>query len=196
MTSDASGSDVCPLTLDATDPLFVSVVPVEVRGIREMLSCVRLGRRWTSTAAVAIAVADAALAASRSPRSRRARVLTKPALLPAIAIATRGRGSRPSGPVGVALAASWLGDVALLSRSDPAVLGGIAGFAVAHLSYVAEIRRRLPGPTPRPEGIAVTAVFGAVLTGAGTVLWRGLDTQRSLRVPVLGYAGSNPNSGV
>jgi uncharacterized membrane protein YhhN len=153
-----------------------------------MLSCVRLGRRWTGTAAAAIAVADAALAASRSPRSRRARVLTKPALLPALATATRVRGHRPSGPVGVALAASWLGDVALLSRSDPALLGGIAGFAVAHLSYLVEIRRRFPGPTPRPEGIAVTAVFGAVLTGAGTVLWRRLDTERPLRVPVLGYA--------
>ena len=34
----------------------------------------------------------------------------------------------------------------------------------------------------------MTAVFGAVLTGAGTVLWRRLDTERPLRVPVLGYA--------
>jgi uncharacterized membrane protein YhhN len=71
-------------------------------------------------------MADAVLAASRSPRSRPA------------------RGHRPSGPLGVALAASWLGDVALLSRSDPALLGGIAGFTVAHLSYLIEMRRRFP----------------------------------------------------
>lgn len=146
--------------------------------------------RWTSAAAAAIAAADTALAASTSPRLRQARALTKPALLPAIALAAHAHGRRPSGPLAVAMAASWVGDVALLSRSDPALLGGMAGFAMAHLGYLIEIRRRFPGPTPRPEGIAVTAVSGGVLAGAGTLLWPRLDTgdERRLRVPVLGYA--------
>jgi uncharacterized membrane protein YhhN len=143
-----------------------------------------------STATAAIAAADTALSASTSPRLRQARALTKPALLPAIALAARAHGRRPSGPLAVALAASWVGDVALLSRSDPALLGGMAGFAVAHLGYLIEIRRRFPGPTPQPAGTAVTAASGGVLAAAGTLLWRRLDTgdERQLRLPVLGYA--------
>jgi len=141
--------------------------------------------RWTGAAA-AVAVVDSVLAAAPR-RFRRARLVTKPALLPAIAVAARAHGRRPSRPLAVALGASWVGDVALLSRSEPALLGGVAGFAVAHVGYLAEIRRRFPGPTPQPAGAAVAAGAGAVLAGAGTVLWRQLAGD-SRRVPVLGYA--------
>ncbi len=126
--------------------------------------------------AAAVAVADAALTGSRAPWARRARWVTKPALVPAIAAAGPGR------PPAIALGASWAGDVALLSRSGAGLLGGIAAFAVAHAAYLRAIR---------PTGLGVeAAVGGAVWAGAGHVLWRRLDTdeERRLRLPVLGYA--------
>lgn len=127
--------------------------------------------RWVAAADVVLAAAGA----------RRARVATKPLVVPAVAA-----GRRPSGPLAVAWAASWLGDVALLGRSEAALLGGVGGFAVAHAGYLAAIRRRFPGPTPRRRGAAVTAVSGAVLAGAGAVLWGRVEPR--LRGPVLGYA--------
>lgn len=137
-------------------------------------------RRWA--VAVAVAVADSALAGSPGAWPRAARMVTKPAVVPAIA-ATRGR---PSGPLAVALAGSWVGDVVLLSRSDAGLLGGVGSFAVAHVAYLTAIRRRYPTP---PDA-TVTAAAGVVLAATGTVLWRRLDTddQRGLRLPVLGYA--------
>lgn len=138
---------------------------------------------------------DAALAASGAPWARRARWVTKPALVPAIAAAGPGR------PPALALGASWAGDVALLSRSDAGLLGGITAFAVAHAAYLSAIRRRSTGAPRlairrRPAGRAAAAIgvegaaAAAVWAGAGHLLWRRLDTDtdRRLRLPVLGYA--------
>jgi uncharacterized membrane protein YhhN len=148
------------------------------------------GGRWAGKVAMAIAVADTALAGSTAPWARPVRLLTKPALIPAVAAAVRARGGRPSRPVTLALAGSWAGDVALLSRSDAGLLGGVAGFAVAHLAYLTEIRRRHPAAARRGPETAASMVFGAVFVGSGAVLWRRLDTteRRRLRLPVLGYA--------
>jgi uncharacterized membrane protein YhhN len=157
--------------------------------------------RWVGGVAIAVAAADTALAGSAAPWARRARRVTKPALVPAITAAVRARGGRPSGLQVVALTGSWAGDVALLSRSDAGLLGGIGGFAVAHVAYLAEIRRRTPGPTRSGPAWSGPAWSGAAWSGAGaaaagaalagSVLWRRLDTagQRRLRMPVLGYAG-------
>lgn len=159
---------------------------------------------------LAIAATDSALAAGGA---RRARWVTKPALVPAIALAARSGARRPSRTLDVALAGSWAGDVALLSRSDAGLLGGVGGFALAHFAYLAEIRRRASAPpsgAPAPPGhraidagalagpaadagaagrVAVGA-FAAVFAGAAAVLWRRLDTpaDRRLRGPVVGYA--------
>jgi uncharacterized membrane protein YhhN len=140
-----------------------------------------------------VAVADGGLAAAGA---RRARWLTKPAVVPAIALAARSGGGRPPRGLDAAQAGSWVGDVALLSRSDAGLLGGVAGFAAAHLAYLAEIRRcaHPPAGVGRPAGRgperAVTVAYGSALVVAGTVLWHRLDTptERRLRVPVLGYA--------
>ena len=126
--------------------------------------------------AAAVAAAPPPLAGSVAPWARRARWVSKPALVPAIAWASRGR------PPALALGASWAGDIALLSRSDAGLLGGIAAFAVAHAAYLR---------TLGPPGLGVEAAVGAaVWAGAGHVLWRRLDTDadRRLRLPVLGYA--------
>ncbi|HEY6746313.1 MAG TPA: lysoplasmalogenase family protein [Mycobacteriales bacterium] len=141
--------------------------------------------------AAAVAVADVLLAGSRAPWARRARWVTKPALVPAIAAAV------PARPPALALGASWAGDVALLSRSDAGLLGGIAGFAVAHAAYLTRIFGLGPAGSDRPDpaGPAIrwpveAAAGAAVWAAAGHVLWRRLDTdaERRLRLPVLGYA--------
>ena len=123
-------------------------------------------------------------------------------MVPAIALAARAGGRRPSRAVDAALAGSWVGDVALLSRSDAGLLGGIGGFAAAHLAYLAGIRRFAadPGRAGEPTaagadpgtaaGEVAVAAYAAVLATASTALWRRLDTpaRRRLRVPVVGYA--------
>lgn len=154
-------------------------------------------RRAAGAAAVAVAVVDTALAGSTAPWAALARRGTKPALVPAVAAAVRASGGRPSRALGAALTGSWAGDVALLSRSEAGLLGGVGGFAVAHLGYLADIRRhaatapRRTGPgTGGAARAGAGAVFAAVFAGSAAVLWRRLDTpaERRLRVPVLGYA--------
>jgi uncharacterized membrane protein YhhN len=135
--------------------------------------------------------------------------MTKPAVVPAIVLAVRSGGGRPSGTLATALAGSWAGDVALLSSSDAGFLGGVGGFAVAHLAYLAEIRRHVradgadaadragagtAGTDRAGAGTAARRVAAGAHAGvfgvAGAVLWRRLGTpaERRLRVPVLGYA--------
>jgi hypothetical protein len=82
--------------------------------------------RPARAAAVGIAAVDSALAAAGT-RGQRGRWVTKPAVVPAIALAVRSGGGQPSRTLGTALAASWAGDMALLSRSDAGLLGGVAG---------------------------------------------------------------------
>ena len=132
-------------------------------------------------AALAVVAADAGLAAAGARRARR---VSKPAVLPMVALAARRPGGQLAGrPVGlgVALVGSWVGDVALLSRSPQGLLGGIGGFAAAHLGYLAEIRRfaRAPVPSttataaPAPAGRwagVVSAAYGGVWAGAAGVL--------------------------
>ena len=124
--------------------------------------------------------------------------MTKPAVVPAVALAARSGGGSPSRTLDVALAGSWAGDVALLSRSEAGLLGGVGGFAAAHLAYLAEIRRFAAATAAAAHGPvgagrrerAVLAAYGGVFAAAAAVLWRRLDTpaERRLRGPVLGYA--------
>ena len=141
--------------------------------------------RATAGLALAIGAADVVLAAT-GPRW--ARWVTKPALVPAVALAVRATGRRPTPALGAALAGSWAGDVALLTGSEAGFLGGVGSFAAAHAAYLSAIRAVPARPTAEP-GAVVDLVFGAVAVGAGAVLWRRLDTpkDRALRLPVLGY---------
>lgn len=116
-------------------------------------------------AALAVVGVDAGLAATGTPWARRARWLTKPAVVPALARA----GGRPASPaVRAALVGSWVGDVALLSRSQRGLLGGVGGFAAAHVAYLTAVRR---------FSIAGAAAGGAVSRGpgAGGTALRGAD---------------------
>src|SRR5690349_21311334 len=104
---------------------------------------------------VALAAADAALAGSGTTAARRLRYLTKPALMPTLAAASRqARGNRR---LTAAQALSWGGDVALLARSDQAFVGGLGSFLGAHLAYLSALV---------PQGERVTATPNAGVRAA------------------------------
>jgi len=138
----------------------------------------------------ALAITDAWLAAG-PPGRQRARLVTKPALMPLLA-ATLGTGSpgatgRDRGVV-AAQAFSWGGDVALLKEGRGPLLAGLGSFLAAHLSYISAFRRRssvpLLGTPGRRRLLALCAV-----SNAGMALAAG-RTDRTLALPVAAYGGA------
>lgn len=156
---------------------------------------------------VALAAADTALAASRSPQRRRLRLLTKPLLMPTLALAFRAATSpetAASGPARAqtmeprtalrtgtlaAQALSCAGDVALLNKSEPAFLAGLSSFFGAHIAYAGAF-----GSAGRPlqdreatGGVkAAAAVFALAAPALG---WAAGRKSPRLRGPVVAYAG-------
>jgi uncharacterized membrane protein YhhN len=108
---------------------------------------------------VALAVADAVLAGRPGTTARRLRYVTKPALMPVLATASRRAGG--GRPLTAAQALSWGGDVALLGQGPRAFQGGLGSFLGAHLAYVAGLA---------PKGARVTAAPNAGVKAAGA-LW-------------------------
>ena len=132
-----------------------------------------------------LAAADAVLAAKRT---RRARWLTKPTLMPALAaVAITGEktaGARPTDPMMLAgLGLSGLGDVALLGEGDAAFALGLSAFLAAHCFYLAALRHRRKGTFRRRVWFA--ASYGLAWCVLNTVLW---SRTGRLRVPVLIYS--------
>lgn len=117
---------------------------------------------------IGFAVLDAALAAIGGEGATRARRLTKPALMPLLAVTAAPRTSLRAG-----LALSWLGDVALLGRGPRRVAAGAASFAAAHVAYLAgmgtagRLHRLDEWPTSaRLYGILALAVTPWAVRGA------------------------------
>jgi uncharacterized membrane protein YhhN len=108
---------------------------------------------------VALAATDAVLAGRPGKTARRLRYLTKPALMPVLATATRQAGGGRA--VTAAQALSWGGDVALLGSGTKAFQGGLGSFLGAHLAYVAGLA---------PKGERITAAPNAGVKAAGA-LW-------------------------
>lgn len=137
--------------------------------------------RWA--AYVALAATDTWLAGRPRTRSTlAARFLTKPTLVPALALAA----PPPTPAAALALAGSWAGDVALLSERPAAFRAGIGAFALAHAGYAAALAphvdvRRLRSPAVRGL-LAATALLAPVM---GTAARR---VDPSLGAPVAAYA--------
>ncbi|MFC4946163.1 lysoplasmalogenase [Pseudonocardia sp. GCM10023141] len=135
--------------------------------------------RWWAAYSIAAAADTIAAGAGRA----RIRRFTKPALMPLLAVA----GGAPR--VAVPIAGSWVGDVALMTKSDAGLLGGVAGFAAAHVAYLRELHRIRPRAARRSRVESVTAVgFAATTAVAGAAIWPRLADRPALRLPVLGYA--------
>ena len=138
-------------------------------------------RRCAGAAYAALAVADTLLAAAPD-RWRRARVVTKPLLMPALAL--RG----PSAAVLAAQAGSWAGAGALMREGRRPFLAGLCSFLAAHVAYVAAFRARSSVPL-----LASTGRRRAV--GAGGVVALGMAAaagreDRALALPVAAYGST------
>ena len=127
---------------------------------------------------VALAATDAVLAGREGKTARRLRYLTKPALMPVLATATRQAGGGVR--VTAAQALSWGGDVALLGSGPKAFQGGLGSFLGAHLAYVAGLA---------PKGERITAAPNAGVKAAGA-LW--LATARRWHWPRGARTGTSP----
>jgi uncharacterized membrane protein YhhN len=123
-----------------------------------------------------LAVIDSALAGSGNPLADRARMLTKPLLMPTLAASflrdSRARRSPLRTTTLIAQLGGWGGDVALLKHGTTPFVVGAGFFAVGHASYLTGFRRngRPPAQAVRasaPRAIAATwLVSGPVLAVA------------------------------
>ena len=138
---------------------------------------------------VALAAADAVLAGRTGTTARRLRYLTKPALMPTLAAATRAAASqgRPARGLTAAQALSWAGDVALLGESEKAFLAGLGSFFGAHLAYLSTLARRGERITVAPSP-GVRAALGLWLTTAPAMTIAARRTDPDLAAPVAVYS--------
>lgn len=161
-----------------------------LRAIRCRLGLVTGMKRWAWPAYVALSAADTALAGSRSPRARRLRFVTKPLLMPVLAVVTTPATERPLGKTVVAAQLlSGVGDVALLGRSDRAFLAGLSSFFAAHLAYVGGFATsgRPVADAGSWRGAKVAAATFAI--AAPVSGWNAGRQNPALRWPVTAYVG-------
>jgi uncharacterized membrane protein YhhN len=110
---------------------------------------------------------------------RRFRWLTKPALMPLMAI-TVAPSTDPLIVAGLCL--SWLGDVALLAEGEGAFTAGLISFLAAHLSYIAALTKRRGGGIRKAPGLAIVYILAWL--ALNLLLW---PRSGRLRWPVLIY---------
>jgi uncharacterized membrane protein YhhN len=132
--------------------------------------------RRSTAAYVALAAADAALAAAGRERPRK---VTKPLLMPTLQL---GKDRRTKAALGLGAA----GDVALLGESDAAFTAGLGSFLAGHLAWMRAIRERGDAGFLRRRPWAA-APYLAAFAGLNAYLWprTGKD-----RVPVLVYSAA------
>lgn len=136
------------------------------------------------TAYAVVAAADTVLAAF--PSRRRIRWLTKPLLMPTLAVKLADGDDDPAvRRVLLALGLCWAGDLALLAPGRRAFLGGLGSFLAAHLAYVAAFR----GLSSRgPLGTAAgRAAVGLGVVAAPTMALAARRTDPRLAAPVAAY---------
>lgn len=142
--------------------------------------------RWVLTAFTVLAVVHLGALLAGSGVAQ----LTKPALMPVLAVHTAVRG----GPrlLTAALLFGCGGDTLLQIGGEPAFLAGMASFAAGHVCYLVLFVRRGRAPGSRSTGRLATVVAAAWLPYAvawlGTVALLRPDLPADLRVPVAGYS--------
>jgi uncharacterized membrane protein YhhN len=135
---------------------------------------------------VALAALDATLAGRPGKAAHRLRYLTKPALMPLLATATR-EAECTSRTLTAAQALSWGGDVALLGRGDRAFQAGLGSFLGAHLAYITGFALHGDRLTAPPSAGVKAAGVVLLTTGPLMALAAG-RTDRKLAAPVAAYS--------
>jgi uncharacterized membrane protein YhhN len=130
--------------------------------------------RRSTAAYVALAAADAALAATGRERPRK---VTKPLLMPTLQL---GKDKQTKAALGLGAA----GDVALLGDSDVAFTAGLGSFLAGHLAWMRALRERGDSGFLRRWPWAA-APYLAAFAGLNAYLWprTGKD-----RIPVVVYS--------
>jgi uncharacterized membrane protein YhhN len=119
-----------------------------------------------------LAIADTWLAGSAKPLAHKARVLTKPLLMPTLMASLvtdeKAAGSPLRASTLVAQAGGWGGDLALMAHGTKPFAIGSGSFAVGHAAYISGFLRNRGAARPGPKQVAglwaVTTpgmVFGA-----------------------------------
>jgi uncharacterized membrane protein YhhN len=115
--------------------------------------------RLLKLAYLGIAAADTWLAGSANSSAHKARVLTKPLLMPTLMASLITDPKAVDSPLRtstlVAQAGGWGGDLALMRHGSQSFLVGSGSFAVGHAAYISGFRRnRSRTPLPGPKGVA------------------------------------------
>lgn len=149
-------------------------------------------RRAAALGYLALAGIDTYLAGREGKAARRARYVTKPLLMPALAarteLATQGRADGLVRGVQAAQVFSWGGDVALLGKSNPAFLSGVGSFLVAHLCYIGgftsarDSQAGVSDPGVKAGAASWVVLAPVMATAAGR-------KDPTLRVPIAVYSG-------
>lgn len=141
---------------------------------------------------LALAAVDSYLAGRDSKAARRSRFLTKPLLMPTLAVTThfarRGDGAGLVRPVLAAQAFSWGGDLALMGRSRQSFLAGVGSFFAAHVAYIGGFAlARDPGASLDAPGVRAAA--GVWVVAAPLMAVQAGRQDPALRMPIAAYAG-------
>jgi uncharacterized membrane protein YhhN len=129
----------------------------------------------------AVAATDVVLAATGRRRARR---ITKPALMPLLAahVASSKNGEDVKPLVLAGLGLSGVGDVALLAEGEGPFAVGLTSFLAAHGFYLAAFAKRRRGGVRKAPWVA--ALYGAAWCGLNAVL---MPRTGRLRIPVVVY---------
>ena len=157
-----------------------------------------------SGAYVGLSAVETVLAAHPSRSVRRLRWLTKPLLMPTLSAAFAAAAADPARePVSelpmaqpvlqrgtaAAQALSWLGDVSLLGKSEPAFLAGLGSFFGAHVAYVGSFGSAGRPLTDRSNLGGVKAAAGLMTVVGPAMGYLAGRQSPKLRWPVVAYAG-------
>jgi len=142
---------------------------------------------------VGLAALDAWLAGSSDPRAHRARLVTKPMLMPTLTASLvtdpRARRSPLFASTVVGQAFGWGGDVILLKEGTEAFAAGAGSFGVGHLSYIAGFRRQRDRRHP-VRGSRIGRIATGLFATGGPGMAIGAAREEAVLGPaVLGYTG-------
>lgn len=139
-----------------------------------------------------LAAADTLLSGSSGRWSRRARLVTKPLLMPTLAasLATdrRARRSPLRTSTLTGQVAGWAGDLALLGEGTGRFEAGAVSFAVGHLGYQSGFRRSRDTRLPTRQAGGPRAVAAAWALSAPYLAHRAARREPGVGKVVLGYS--------
>ncbi|MET3962785.1 putative membrane protein YhhN [Marmoricola sp. OAE513] len=144
--------------------------------------------RRLKLAYVAIAAADTWLSGSSSPRAHRARVLTKPMLMPTLMASLITDPNSATSPLRTstlaAQAGGWGGDLALMGDEPKHFVAGSGSFALGHAAYISGFLANR-SRTRRPGAKLVVGAWAATMP---VMAFKASQLDRRLGPTIAGYS--------